>query len=237
MEKNSNRYEERWSVYTGQSCSFRSKLVQSSATIPRRLSALKIYLEINARGWQAYSMPISETLLTRVSYPSRTWIHASSFILESQHACVYTVSPKLSDREGKQKIRDVWPIENEKELIRFEETCFLPSSRWPTLSTVSSWTRRPAVFEIVRDRIPRTEYFHYRSKYYSEISFRFVVGSNIIYRSRIYYRKLKISKILASILFERENLAFMYTSLMLESYSINITIFIYTYLFLTENRS
>lgn len=86
MEKNSNRYEERWSVYTGQSCSFRSKLVQSSATIPRRLSALKIYLEINARGWQAYSMPISETLLTRVSYPSKTWIHASSFILESQHA-------------------------------------------------------------------------------------------------------------------------------------------------------
>lgn len=74
-------------------------------------------------------MPISETLLTRVSYPSKTWIYASSFILESQHACVYTVSPKLSDREGKQKIRDVWPIENEKELIRFEETCFLPSSR------------------------------------------------------------------------------------------------------------
>lgn len=42
--------------------------------------------------------------------------------------------------------------------------------------------------------------------------YRFVVGSNIIYRSRIYYRKLKLSKILASILFERKNL-YIYTIL------------------------
>lgn len=220
MEKNSNRYEERWSVYTGQSCSFRSKLVQSSATIPRRLSALKIYLEINARGWQAYSMPISETLLTRVSYPSRTWIHASSFILESQHAFTLWVLNCPIERENKRlemygQLRTKRNWSASKKLAFFH---LLVDQRYPPYPLELEEFSSSAVFEIVRDRIPGTEYFHYRSKYYSEISFRFVVGSNIIYRSRIYYRKLKISKILASILFERENLAFMYTSLKLESY-------------------
>ena len=78
-----------------------------------------------------------------------------------------------------------------------------PSSPWPILYLP---LELEDIFEIVRElNVPIIEVNIIRE-------YRFVVGSNIIYRSRIYYRKLNLSKILASILFERKNL-YIYTIL------------------------
>lgn len=170
-------------------------------------------------------MPISETLLTRVSRPSRTWIHASSFISGSQHACVYTASPKLSDRgeekrRGKTKetppeIRNAWAIE--KELIRLEETCFSTSIFSLTNRIPASWTRRYIW------NCSTTKYSHYRSKYYSGIPFRgwikyYLPFANILSKIEV------IENIGFDIIRKKKSL---YTRFSEESaYSINITIFI-----------
>lgn len=99
-------------------------------------------------------MPISETLLTRVSRPSRNTRLEFHFRIAAR-VCLHCESKIVQNREGKRReigeekqkkrhskeIRNVWPIENEKELIRFEvgNFAFLPPSfnvdqRYPCLS-------------------------------------------------------------------------------------------------------